>query len=79
VAGQDVTLGAANTIPGGPADVRIDTHLFEEQALGAVVADRVHAGGAVTLVPGTLVGPGTRLHTGVRASGRIEADAEVIG
>ena len=79
VAGQDVTLGAANTIPGGPADVRIDTTVYENQALGAVVADRVSAGGAVTLAPGTLVGPGAHLHTGVRASGRIEADAEVIG
>ncbi|EMA43118.1 sugar phosphate nucleotidyltransferase [Halococcus saccharolyticus] len=79
VTGQDVTLGAANTVPGGPADVRIDTQVYEEQPLGAVVADRVHAGGAVTLAPGTLVGPGARLHTGVRTSGRIEADAEVLG
>lgn len=79
VTGQDVTLGAANTIPGGPADVRIDTQVYEEQPLGAVVADRVHAGGAVTLAPGTLVGPGARLYTGARVRGRIEADAEVLG
>lgn len=79
VTGQDVTLGAANTISGGPADVRIGTRIFEERALGAVVADRVLSEGAVTLEPGTLVGPGAHLHTGVRAAGDIAIDAEVMG
>lgn len=78
VTGQDVTLGAANVVSGGPADVRVGTQIFEERQLGAVVADRVYAGGSVTLEPGTLVGPGARLHTGVRARGEIVADAEVM-
>jgi UDP-N-acetylglucosamine diphosphorylase/glucosamine-1-phosphate N-acetyltransferase len=79
VTGQDVTLGAATVIPGGPADVRLDTNIFEDRQLGAVVADRVRAGGAVTFEPGTLVGPGAHLHTGVHAQGKIVADAEVMG
>jgi UDP-N-acetylglucosamine diphosphorylase/glucosamine-1-phosphate N-acetyltransferase len=79
VTGQDATLGAGNIVPGGPADVRIGTRVFEERQLGAVIADRVRAGGAVTLAPGTLVGPGARLHTGVRVRGEIAADAEVMG
>jgi glucose-1-phosphate thymidylyltransferase long form len=79
VTGEDVTLGAANVIPGGPADVRIGANVFEDRSLGAVVADRVRAGGTVTFEPGTLVGPGARLHTGVCAQGKIVADAEVMG
>ena len=78
VTGQDVTLGAANTVPGGPADVRIGSRVFEGRQLGAVVADRVRAGGDVTLAPGTLVGPGAHLHTGVRTRGEIAVDAEVM-
>lgn len=79
VTGQDVTLGASTLVPGGQTDVRVGTRVFEDRSLGAVVADRVDAGGGVTLEPGTLVGPGARLHTGVRARGEIPADAEVLG
>ena len=79
VTGQDATLGAANAVPGGPADVRINGQIFEDRQLGAVVADRVRADGTVTFEPGTLVGPGAHLHTGVRARGEIVADAEVMG
>lgn len=78
VTGQDVTFGAANVVPGGPADVRVGARVFEDQPLGAVVADRVQAGGDVTLAPGTLVGPGARLHTGVHVQGEIVDDAEVM-
>lgn len=78
VTGQDVTFGAANTVPGGPADVRVGTRVFEDQPLGAVVADRVRAGGDVTLAPGTLVGPGAVIRTSSLARGWIEANAEVM-
>ncbi|WP_049997854.1 sugar phosphate nucleotidyltransferase [Halococcus sediminicola] len=79
IAGQDVTLGADTLVPGGQTDVRVGTRIHEDRSLGAVVADRVDTGGGVTLEPGTLVGPGARLHAGVRARGEIPADAEVMG
>ncbi|EMA52956.1 sugar phosphate nucleotidyltransferase [Halococcus thailandensis] len=78
VAGQDVTLGPGTLVPGGQTDVRIGTHVHEDRSLGAVVADRADADGGVTLEPGTLVGPGARLHVGVRARGEIPAGAEVL-
>lgn len=79
VTGEDVTLGVGNVVPGGPADVRIDSQIFENRPLGAVIADRVSAGGTVVFEPGTLVGPGAYLHTGTRVRGEIAADAEVMG
>ncbi|WP_160134043.1 sugar phosphate nucleotidyltransferase [Halococcus salsus] len=78
VVGEDVTLGAGSIVPGGPADVRVGRRVFEDRQLGAVVADRVTAGGMVGFEPGTLVGPGAHLHTGVRVRGEIVADAEVM-
>ncbi|MFB6185132.1 MAG: bifunctional sugar-1-phosphate nucleotidylyltransferase/acetyltransferase [Haloarculaceae archaeon] len=78
VTGQDVHLGAGTVVPGGPADVRVGTSVFEDQRLGAVVADRVHAEGDVSLAPGTLVGPNAHLDTGVRVSGHVVEGAEVV-
>jgi len=78
VTGQAVRLGAHTTVPGGPADVRVGARVFEDQRLGAVVADRAVAAGNVSLAPGTLVGPGAHLDTGVRASGHVAEDAEVV-
>jgi len=78
VTGQDVTLGAGTVVPGGPADVRVGREVFEDQRLGAVVADRVTAEGDASFSPGTLVGPGAHIGTSVRASGRIATDAEVV-
>ncbi|QPV63214.1 NTP transferase domain-containing protein [Halosimplex litoreum] len=77
VTGQDVTLGAGTVVPGGPADVRVGRQVFEDQRLGAVVADRVTAEGDASFSPGTLVGPGAHIGTSVRASGRIASRAEV--
>ncbi|MFB6171683.1 MAG: sugar phosphate nucleotidyltransferase [Haloarculaceae archaeon] len=77
VAGEDCHLGASTTVPGGPADVRVDDRIFSRQRLGAVFADRVRAEGDVSCAPGTLVGPEARLGVGVRASGTVEAGAEV--
>ncbi|MFC7133597.1 MULTISPECIES: bifunctional sugar-1-phosphate nucleotidylyltransferase/acetyltransferase [Salinibaculum] len=78
VVGQDVHLGAATTISGGPGDVRVGRQVFEKQRLGAVVADRVRARGDVSFAPGTLVGPNARLHAGTHVSGTISEGVEVM-
>ncbi|WP_436911243.1 bifunctional sugar-1-phosphate nucleotidylyltransferase/acetyltransferase [Halosimplex marinum] len=78
VTGQDVTLGAGTVVPGGRADVRVGREVFEDQRLGAVVADRVVAEGDASFSPGTLVGPGAHIGTSVRASGTIAGGAEVV-
>jgi len=78
VTGQDVDLGANTVVPGGPSDVRVGREVFEEQPLGAVLADRASAGGGASLAPGTLVGPRAHIGTGVRASGTVVEGAEVV-
>jgi glucose-1-phosphate thymidylyltransferase len=78
VLGQDVHLGAATTVPGGPADVRVGAEVFERQQLGAVVGDRTRARGAVSFAPGTLVGPSVEIGTGTHVSGTIDEGAEVV-
>jgi glucose-1-phosphate thymidylyltransferase len=77
VAGEDVTVGPDALVPGGPADVRIDTRVFEDQRLGAVVADRARLGGGATCEPGTLVGPNATVGTGAHARDHVDAGAEV--
>ncbi len=78
VLGQDVHLGVNTTIPGGPADVRIDTDIFESQPLGAVLGDRVRAASAVSFEPGTLVGSQATIGTRCHVRGRVPEDAEVV-
>ncbi|WP_459191162.1 bifunctional sugar-1-phosphate nucleotidylyltransferase/acetyltransferase [Halosimplex sp. J119] len=78
VTGQDVTLGAGTVVPGGPADVRVGREVFEDQRLGAVIADRVTAEGDASFAPGTLVGPRAHIGTSVRASGTVAEGAEVV-
>jgi glucose-1-phosphate thymidylyltransferase len=78
VTGQDVHLGAGTVVPGGPADVVLEGRVFPGEALGAVFADRVRAGGGVTADPGTLVGTSASIGNGVVVSGRIATDAEVV-
>ncbi|MFB6179109.1 MAG: bifunctional sugar-1-phosphate nucleotidylyltransferase/acetyltransferase [Halorientalis sp.] len=78
VTGQDVHVGAGSVAPGGDADVRVGNKVFEDQRLGAVLADRVTADGNVSFDPGTLVGPSAHLRTGVHVGGRITEDAEVM-
>mgnify|MGYP000203417994 FL=1 len=76
--GQDVRIGAGTVVPGGPADVRVGREVFEDQRLGAVLADRVVAEGAASFAPGTLVGPRAHIGTAVRASGTVGEGAEVV-
>ena len=78
VLGQDVHLGVNVTVPGGPADVRVGNQIFEEQRLGAVLADRVQAGGNAAFEPGTLVGTEVRIGTGVTVGGHVSDGAEVV-
>jgi UDP-N-acetylglucosamine diphosphorylase/glucosamine-1-phosphate N-acetyltransferase len=78
VLGQDVHLGAATTIPGGPSDVRVGSDVFEKQRLGAVVADRARVRGDVSFVPGTLVGPNVEIGTGAQVRGTIREGVEVV-
>jgi NDP-sugar pyrophosphorylase family protein len=78
VAGQSVTIGAGTVVPGGPADVRVGTSVFETQRLGAVLADRASVGGGVTFAPGTLVGADATVGDGATISGWIENGVEVV-
>ncbi|WP_336000619.1 bifunctional sugar-1-phosphate nucleotidylyltransferase/acetyltransferase [Halorientalis halophila] len=78
VTGQDVDLGAGSIVPGGRADVRVGNEVFEDQRLGAVLADRVTAEGDVSVAPGTLVGPSAHIHTGAHVQGRVPDGAEVV-
>ena len=78
VAGETAKIGAGTTVPGGPGDVRVGDTVFEDQGLGAVIADRVSVGGGVSFAPGTLVGAGVDIATGVYASGTIADDTEVV-
>lgn len=77
VTGENVDLGAGTVVAGGPGDVILEDRVFRDRDLGAVFADRVRTGGRVAADPGTLVGPGARLRTGVTASGHVGAGAEV--
>ncbi len=78
VVGQMASIGAGTVAPGGPGDVRVGETVFEDQALGAVLADRVTAGGGVTFAPGTLVGANVDIGPGVYAQGTIDDDTEVV-
>jgi len=78
VLGGTVHLGAASTIPGGPADVRVGSTVFEDQQLGAVVADRTRARGGATFEPGTLVGPKVRIGPGAHVRGTVREGTEVV-
>jgi glucose-1-phosphate thymidylyltransferase len=78
VAGEDVSVGAGSTVPGGPSDVRVGDRVFEDQNLGAVLADRVEVGGGVSFHPGALVGANARVHTGAYVRGSVDDDTEVV-
>ncbi len=78
VTGQSVRLGPGVTVPGGPGDVRVEDTVYQGRPLGALLADRVEAGGGATLSPGTLVGSGARLAPGVTVDGVVGGGAEVV-
>ena len=78
VVGEMADIGAGTVAPGGPGDVRVGDTVFEDQQLGAVLADRASVGGGVTFASGTLVGANVDIGPGVYASGTIDDDTEVV-
>ena len=77
VTGVGVTIGDGSVIPGGPGDVRVGDRVFEEEHLGALLADRVEDQGGSTYVPGTVVGPDTVVEAGATVRGTLPEDTEV--
>lgn len=78
VTGVGTRIGAGSSIPGGPGDVRVDERMFENERLGAVLADRVEDRGGVTYLPGTVVGPDSEVGTGAVVRGSL-AEGTTIG
>ncbi|MFC6716058.1 sugar phosphate nucleotidyltransferase [Natrialbaceae archaeon GCM10025810] len=77
VTGVGVTIGPGTTIPGGPGDVRVGDRVFENEALGALLADRVADAGGSTYVPGSVVGPDATIEAGATVRGTLAAETEV--
>lgn len=78
VTGVGTRIGAGSTVPGGPGDVRVDERVFEDERLGALLADRVDDRGGVTYLPGTIVGPDSNLGAGAVVRGSL-AEGTTIG
>lgn len=77
VTGQDVHISSGSIVPSGPADVQVGSTVFEDQQLGAVIADRVDIGSSVTIIPGSLIGPNATLTDGLTVRGNVSARTEV--
>ena len=77
VTGVGATIGPGSIIPGGPGDVRVEDRIFEDESLGALLADRVTDRGGVTYVPGSIVGPDVDVHPGTTVRGTIAEGTEV--
>jgi len=77
VAGVGVTIGNGTTIPGGPGDVRVGNRVFEDEDLGALLADRVEDQGGCAYVPGAIVGSDTVVETGTTVRGTLSEGTEV--
>ncbi|WP_306058643.1 sugar phosphate nucleotidyltransferase [Natronococcus wangiae] len=77
VTGTGVGIGPGSTIPGGPGDVRVGDTVYEDEALGALLADRVTDQGGVAYVPGALVGSETDIQTGTTIRGTLAGGTEV--
>ncbi|MDS0475721.1 sugar phosphate nucleotidyltransferase [Natrinema sp. 1APR25-10V2] len=77
VTGIGVTIGNGTTIPGGPGDVRVGDRVFEDEQLGALLADRVVDQGGSTYVPGAIVGPDAVVEAGATVRGTLDAGTEV--
>lgn len=78
VTGQSVRLGAGTDVPGGYTTVSVAGEVHADQRLGAVFADRVRVDGAVSVEPGTLIGPKAHIHAGGNIRGTIPEGAEVL-
>lgn len=74
VTGIGTRIGAGSTIPGGPGDVQVDDAIFQDERLGAVLADRVEDRGGASYVPGTVVGPDSSIGVGAVVRGAIDEE-----
>ncbi|MFD1571302.1 sugar phosphate nucleotidyltransferase [Halorubrum laminariae] len=77
VFGQDVVFGPNSVITGGDHDVTIDTQVYPDRELGAVIADRSRLGGGTTVCGGVLIGSGVRVHDGVRVETNVADEVEL--
>ncbi|MWV41015.1 sugar phosphate nucleotidyltransferase [Natrialba sp. INN-245] len=77
VTGVGVEIGNGTTIPGGPGDVRVEDRVFEDEQLGALLADHVHDQGGCTYVPGTIVGSDSSVSAGATVRGALPEGTEV--
>jgi glucose-1-phosphate thymidylyltransferase len=77
VTGEGAEIGAGVTIPDGPGTVQIQDTVHQECDLGSVVADRATLGGAVSVAPGTLVGPHATVAHGTHLDTNVADSAEV--
>lgn len=77
VTGVGVTIGNGTTIPGGPGDVRVGDRVFEDERLGALLADRVTDRGGCAYVPGAVVGPEATIEAGATVRGTLPENTEV--
>ena len=77
VTGIGVDVGHGSVVPGGPGDVRVGDRFFEDEPIGALLADRVTDRGGVTYAPGTIVGATATIAAGATICGTIEDEMEV--
>lgn len=77
ISGVGTNHGPSVTIPGGPASVRVGETMYDDEPLGAVVADRTSTGGGTTIAPGTLIGPDADIGVGAHVAGDIAKETEV--
>ncbi|TKX72453.1 sugar phosphate nucleotidyltransferase [Halorubrum sp. GN11GM_10-3_MGM] len=75
--GQDVVFGPNSVIAGGEHDVRIDTQVYPNHELGAVIADRSQLGGGTTVCGGVLIGSGVQVQDGERIETNVADGVEL--
>ncbi|MDM7934714.1 MAG: sugar phosphate nucleotidyltransferase, partial [Methanothrix sp.] len=77
VVGAGCVLGDHLVVETGPCVVEVEEE-FHRAEFGAILADDVAAGGRVLMSPGTVVGTGARIGSGVALRGLIDRDSRVI-
>jgi glucose-1-phosphate thymidylyltransferase len=77
VVGQGAAIGPGAAVPGGEADVRVGTTVYEGRRLGCVAADRAVVEGGASVAPGSLLGPAVRVRAGAHATGTVPGGTEV--
>ncbi|CAI49284.1 sugar nucleotidyltransferase [Natronomonas pharaonis DSM 2160] len=78
VLSEAASVGPGVAVPGGPGDIRVGDDIFEQQRLGAVIADRATVGGGATVTDGALIGVGATVAAGVVLEANVADEAEVV-